>query len=306
MNSAKSFITVKQKIESSLKRHWASSVRDWNTTAPIPGSMAVLPLPELWEINVGTIDGKNVDVTPTLQVSIGTSTFRLLTTCQREESFRVSVVTTIPDSERGTPHSLDRAQIAARLAAEILEKNSVDSPGDLNGTTYRVDFINTTPLELSPTNQRGAACRLEMNYVCISNYEYQPDVIVTAVSPVSYSANRADGIGVEYFLASLPVDTLGPITSGSVAVDSQANFDEIVVTVTSVMTPLAITNAYAFTTDYLLASQPLTVIVSAGAATIQVPAFAGLNPGDVYSIRVWAWDTVTGNDTFFTLNITKV
>lgn len=305
MNSAKSFIILKQKIESSLKRHWGSAVSDWNTTVGIPGTMAELPAPQLWEINVGTIDGKNVDVTPTLQVSIGSSSFRILTTCRREESFRISVVTTIPDSERGTPHSLDRAQIAARLAAEILETNSVDSPGDDNGTTYKVDFLSSTPLEIRPGNERGAACRLELNFSAVSSYEYQPDKIVTAVSPVTFSANRADQITADIFLSSVSVQTLTNLVSGSVTNITLADADEIQISSLSTLSPLNITNAYAFSDSYLLSQQPYAVTVAAGVATVQIPTFTSLSPGDILSIRFWAWDSVSANETFFTLNLTK-
>ena len=305
MNSAKSFAILKQKIETTLKRHWSAEISKWNADAGIVGTMLVLPAPQLWELNVGTIDGKNVDVTPTLQVSVGSSSFRLVTTCQREESFRISVVATIPDSERGTPQSLDKAQIAARLAAEILETNGVDSPGDDEGTTYRVDFLSSTPLEIRPGNERGAACRLELNFVAISNYQYQPDKIVTAVSPVTYSANRADQLTIDILLANVSVQNLTNVVSGSVTTLTLADADEIEVSSLSTLTPLNITNAYAFSDSYILTQQSYSVSVAAGVATIQIPTFTTLPLGDRITVRFFAWDTVSGNETFFTLNLIK-
>lgn len=305
MNSAKSFTILKQKIEWTLKRHWGQEITNWNALAGVVGTMLVLPAPQLWELNVGTIDGKNVDVTPTLQVSIGSSTFKIVTTCQREESFKVSVVATIPDSERGTPHSLDRAQVSARIAAEILETHGVDSPGDDDGTTYRVDFISSTPLEIRPGNERGAACRVELNFVAISYYQYQPDKIVTTVSPVTTSSNRADQNTVDFLLSTISVATVTNVVSGSVNAVTLADADEITVDSLSTLSPLNITNAYAFNGEYLIASQEYVVTVAAGVATIAIPTFTGLTVGQILPIRFWAWDTVSGNETFFTLNLTK-
>lgn len=287
MNSAMTYIMTQIKIKSVLERHWADTVFAHNIAVAANDEYA-LPAGDFWEISVGIPNDRMGDTKPLLYVTSPSSSFSIPVTQIREEAATLKVTAEIPDASRAVKQTVMLSQIAARLAADLLETHFVDSPLTGQGPTYRVDWVDVTSYTMP--NQPGAAATVTIRPKIRAASFYQPDLSVSALTPI---VNRQNLL----FNSTLTLlDGITEVYSGTVQPGEIINVESSASLSFSLNNAVDFEAATILIDKYLVQQQLITSTVTAGVVT------ATFSEPGIY--RIQAWNVSTGQSTYVTVNVT--
>lgn len=285
MNAATTYLRTRLRLQDVLERHWSEQVKKWNDSTV---ELYKLPEGKLWDVSAGVPDSKYQSTRPCISVIAPSSTFSVPVTNTRNETQTLNITAEIPDSKRGVTLSIDLAQIAARLAADIIETHFTQATAE--GPTYRVDWVNAQVFT-SPTKP-GAACVITVRPIIRMETYYQPDVTTNDFTPTGLRANLL-------FNSTLTLmDGLIEVYSGVVQPG-----DVISVETSAETLSLVLSNTKPFSAAmvsqnvYLTQNQLIAETIVAGEVTATVPS-------DNVTIRVLAWDETSATSTYVSIIFT--
>lgn len=301
MNSSQTYQAVLSKLQLVMTSRWTTAVANHNANLPT-GSNLTLPDGPRWNVVTGyPADDPAKDTNPSVVVVPTTSTFSNPLTYTRQETMILRTFIYLPDSARGLATSVPLAQVAARIAGDLLETHLPDSPGDdTNGVSYRFDWQGMEP-SLLPGGTGGAAVltgRLEIR----ATIDYRPTLMPTTQLPQGFRQNLVYGI---------PFRVLDGATE---ILAETANFGESFSAGSSTITTIevdplasAVWDAgIAYSDAYALAAQAYPLTFAAGVASVDVTAaFAALTTGQSIEVRLNLIDTTRKVSTFFSIQLTK-
>jgi len=301
LSTAQTTQRFRNKLKVVLSTRWSTAVAEWNASQPATSTAILPPGPE-WNITVGFPDGGiGSDTKPSIVVIFPSSSYSYPTTNTRQEDAVVVVNAYLPDAGRGIATTIDLAPIAGHIAAEIIEKYVVDSPGDDDtGVCYRVDFRSSRVQAVEGLT--GAVGTTELVAKIRAAYGYRPVPMPTTILPDSFRSDYLGGFSFEIFDGATSVGTATPVWFGEIKSFTLTAATSLVVqpVVGSPWTHGIVTNDL-----YSLQDQIIPVSFSAGVATLDLTSFASYAVSETLTLRVSLSSSTTKRTTFFTVVITK-